>query len=448
MCLTLKKIRKYIKTIQRFVEDKGYALARIYPDVAKDDTNKKVSLNIKIDSGEKVYINDVIISGNHRTIDRVIRREVYLASGDLYSKTDFEDSKKALQRTGYFSKVDIDIKEVAQNQINLIINVEESPTGSLSGGIGYGSADGMLLNAKVSDRNVFGSGIEVGIDFEYSSRTTTGKAYFHNPRLNDSVYSLGGSAYSKKYDNDDYKEDVKGFDLTVGRKLTRNVYASVTLSHETSDIFELPDSLKKYYSEGTTIKNAVRPVLSYNSTDDYYTPRSGIKASTGFEYANFGGDEKFLKTFASFATFYGLEDYLDYDLILRFKTKVAFLQDRGHVSISEKYYLGGLSSIRGFDYSSVAPQDSDGDRIGGNRYYTLNLEASIPLIDDARMRLIFFLDHGGIGTGNYDIKRSSVGTGIEWFSPMGPLQFIFAKPLNKKTGDRTSVFEFMIGRTF
>lgn len=448
----IKKIRNEMKKINEYVQNLGFALAQVNPKMQKDDINKKVSLNIQIQTNQKIYVRDVKIAGNSTTIDRVIRREVYLAPGDLFKRVDLKDSINALKRTGYFGDVDIETIPISNTLVDLLVKVKEAPTGSIVGGIGYSSSEGFLINAKFSDRNIFGSGIEIGVDFDRSNRSSNGRLYFNNPRIFDSKYTLGGSVFKNSFETDDFKRDSKGFDLVVGKKLTRNISASVRFLNEKNNISEFPDDLAYLYEKTDTLKQSILPTIAYNSTDDFYVPRSGIKASIGGEYAGFGGDEKFNKVFMKFATFYSPEflQENDFDIIFRYRAKIAFLKDEGYIPISSKYYLGGNSSIRGYDFASLSPRDdtNNTNRIGGDRYFSHSLEASIPLIKDAKMRLFAFIDDGAIGDGGFDIKRKSIGLGVSWISPVGPIQFIFPKAIGKKDGDETSNFEFTFGTSF
>ena len=447
----IDKLRKDILKIENSLKDKGYAYAKVFPDIRQDKQNHTASITINVSPGEKVYINDVIISGNMRTKDRIIRREIYLAPGDEFSLTDLRDSINALRRTGFFSDVKIKEKRVSKNKIDLLVDVKEAPTGSIVGGIGYGSYDGLLLNASISDRNVFGSGIEVSAEIDYSNKSLKGMLHFYNPRVFDSIYSLGGSIYNQKSEFYDYSEKTKGLNLSLGRKIGRYTHTSLTYVLEKTELYDVSDSLQgnPYYEEGEFVKSALIPSIVYNNTDDFYLPRHGFILGASMEYAGIGGDDEYVKYFGNFSYFFGLEDYIDYDLILRYKARVGYIQKNGYLPLNEKFYLGGIRSVRGYKAGSLSPKNSYGDLIGGKRVFSNSIEASIPLMKSNGMRMVFFVDYGMIGENNYnEIKRSGAGVGIEWLSPMGPMQFFYAKALDDKPEDRTSSFEFIIGRRF
>lgn len=448
--INIEDIRKDVKTIETQSADLGYAFVEVYPDIQKNDQTQKATVVFKVIPHDKVYIRNVIISGNSRTVDRVVRRELYITEGNLYNRTDLSESKNALRRTSYFDDVDIKEEKVDDTHIDLIVNVKEASTGAISGGIGYGSSDGILLNASLSDTNIFGSGIKSSVSVDKSDDTLSGRISLINPRVFDSQYSLGGTLYSNDYEWDNYSEKNYGFDITLGRQFARYYNVSLTYNLEQSDIYHLsPTLLRTGYELGKTIKSSITPAITFNNTDDYYLPRKGIIASTSLEYAGLGGDQKFLSSSSKFNFYQGLEDYIGYDLIYRYKANFYKVWDQGYLPINQRIYLGGIRSLRGFESRTVSPKNEWGDEVGGTIAFTNSVELSFPLIDRIKLRGSVFFDYGMIGRKNLDeIQRMSTGLGIEWITPIGPLQLVFAKPLNDKKGDDTNTFEFNLGTRF
>ena len=448
--INIEKIREDIKTIETMSADLGYAFVDVYPDIQKDSQNQEAEVSFKVTPHEKVYIRNVIISGNARTVDRVVRRELYVTEGNLYNRTDLSESKNALRRTSYFEDVNIKEEKVSETELDLIVDVKEASTGAISGGIGYGSSDGLLLNASLSDTNIFGSGLKSSISVDKSDDTLSGRISLVNPRIVDSEYSLGGTLYANDYEWDNYSERSYGFDVTLGRQFARYFNASVTYNLEQSDIYHLsPTLLRTGYDLGKSIKSSLTPAISFNNTDDYYLPRSGIIASTSLEFAGVGGDQEFLSSNSRFNFYQGLQDYINLDLIYRYKANFYKVWDRGYLPINQRIFLGGFRSIRGFESRTVSPKNQWGDEIGGKIAFTNSFELSFPLIDRIKLRGALFFDYGMIGKKNLDeIKRMSTGVGIEWITPIGPLQLVFAKPLNEKKGDDTNTFEFSLGTRF
>ncbi|EAH4987376.1 outer membrane protein assembly factor BamA [Campylobacter coli] len=448
--INIEDIRKDVKTIETQSADLGYAFAEVYPDIQKNDQTQEASVVFKVIPHDKVYIRNVIISGNSRTVDRVVRRELYITEGNLYNRTDLSESTNALRRTSYFDDVEIKEEKVDDTHIDLIVNVKEASTGAISGGIGYGSSDGLLLNASLSDTNIFGSGIKSSVSVDKSDDTLSGRISLINPRILDSQYSLGGTLYSNDYEWDNYSEKNYGFDITLGRQFARYYNVSLTYNLEQSDIYHLsPTLLRTGYELGKTIKSSITPAITFNNTDDYYLPRKGIIASTSLEYAGLGGDQEFLSSSSKFNFYQGLQDYIGYDLIYRYKASFYKVWDEGYLPINQRIYLGGIRSLRGFESRTVSPKNEWEDEVGGTIAFANSVELSFPLIDRIKLRGSVFFDYGMIGNKNLDeIQRMSTGLGIEWITPIGPLQLVFAKPLNDKKGDDTNTFEFNLGTRF
>lgn len=457
----INKLRKDMAYLKEQVANLGYANARVNPSFHKNKNNQTVDVQYTIIAGHKVTINDVIISGNHTTRDRVIRRDVYLAPGDQFSLTDLKDSKSALGRRGYFEKVDIEQQRVDDTHTNLLVKVKETATGSIQAGGGYGS-QGPMVSASLSDRNIMGSGINAAISFDISKISVNYSLSFNNPRVWDSDYSLGVNVYQNEYEYLTYKQKSIGGGVNIGKQITRNLYGSLGYSYSKNDTDVDENATLQTYSifaqeDLNYAKSTFSIGLNYDSTDDFYVPREGIILGGSLGYSGVGGDEKFLETSAKFGAYYGLEDIIDYDLILRYKLRAALLQDKGHIDIPEKLFMGGIGSVRGFEPYSIAPSEDSVDAngtatrkyLGGMKSMINTVEASIPLSKAAKMRLAFFYDYGIMGEDKIDeITKEGYGVALEWFSPMGPINLVFAKARNPEDLDRTASFEFTMGRKF
>ena len=448
---SVERLRKDLQLVEVAVADQGYAFVRVFPDLVQNKENKTVSITYVVTPGEKVRVRNVRIAGNTRTIDRVIRREMYLTEGAMYSRTDLVDSRNAIRRTGYFEDATITEERVSRNEMDLLVSVKETSTGAISGGIGYGTSDGLLLSASVSDGNVLGSGLKGMVSVERSEKELTGRISLTNPRVFDSVYSLGGSIYSEDNEWIDYDEQKVGFDISLGRQFGRYTSVGLTYVLEEVELSNMTQALKDEYGyeEGKRIKSSIAPSVSFNNTDDYYLPRSGVSASASLEFAGLGGDYEFVKNHYRFAYFYGLKDAMDYDLILRYKARLSLAWDNGYLPRNERLYLGGVSNLRGFASRSVSPKNAAGTLLGGEMSFVNSIEASFPLVERLKMRGALFFDYGMIGDSNIaDETRASAGVALEWTSPLGPIALIFAEPIESKSGDDTASFEFTIGRQF
>ncbi len=450
---SIEKIRADINFIQTDTANLGYAFSEVYPDIQKDELNARASIVFRVIPNDKVYIRDVIIKGNTRTADRVIRRELYLTEGNLYHKDDLTESINALKRTSYFDDVKVEERRINSSQIDLFVEVKEASTGAISGGLGFSSADGLLLNASYSDNNLLGSGMRSIVSVDRSYNYLMGRIGLTNPRLADSEYSLGGSLYANQYAWDNYSDRIYGGEINIGRRFARYFSAGFSYNLEQNDIYSLSQELiLTGYELGKTIKSSLTPYISFNNTDDYYLPRRGIIASTRLEVAGVGGDQKFLTSTTSFNFYQGLEDFIGLDLIYRYKFNFYKTWDMGNLPINQRFFLGGIGSIRGFENRSLSPKNIYGYDEGGTIAFTNSVELSFPLIDRVKLRGALFFDYGAIGREVLDPHKSkhrySTGVSIEWITPFGPLQLVFAKPLNAKPTDEPSTFEFTIGTRF
>jgi len=446
----VKRLRKDQKYIQTQVANKGYAFAQIRYDIQKNTENGTADIVYNVLPGDKVFINDVIISGNSRTLDRVIRRNVFLAPQDLYNETDYTDSIGALQRSGFFEKAIIEKKRLTNNTMDLIVKVTEAQTGNLIVGGGYGSYDGMMINASINDRNIFGSGLNLGVSIDWSKRKQNFSLSLANPAINDSEYSGSIAAYKQSqeidYSNYDLEKKTLGMSIGMGKALTRHTRVGATYKLENIEETYTNVVAPTVKTNKDYIHSSITPYISFNNTDDYYLPRKGIIARTSLEYAGVGGDTKFLKSSTSFKYFYGLEDLIEHDWIIRYRADINAIEDKGYLPEGSSLYMGGPRSLRGYKSYSFGPADGAKPY---TRSFTNAIELSFPLIDSAKMRWALFYDYGMIGESSFsEIKRSGAGALISWQSPVGPIQFIFSQPLDDKPGDETSSFEFNLGGKF
>jgi len=481
----IKKMRLDMKYLKEQVGNLGYAYAKINPNFHKDEKTGTVDLQYQIIPGQKVKINDVLISGNDVTKDRVIRRYIYLAPGDLYSYTDLKDSKSALGRTGYFEKVDIVPERISEDKVNLLVKVKEAQTGSISAGGGYGSYQGVMVNASISNKNLFGTGLSGNLGVDWSQISRSANISLTNPRVWDSEYSLSFSLFTRYYEYIDYTTDQTGGNIMAGRRFWRHFYFSGGVSYMDNsseingDSINDPNAIERLLYVDQYTKTSGLLGLNFDNTDNYYTPREGFIAGVNLEFSSFDGDltpvdelfydsyANMTKIYARFGAFYGMEDLIDYDLIMRFKARGTWLEhgENEKVPTAERLYMGGVGSVRGYSPYSISPYISYVDpntglavenRFGGDKRGSATIEASIPLSESAKMRLTFFGDLGHIKAdkvegGTFvknDLTRSSIGAQIEWQSPFGAINLVYGYALDDVPSDEKSPFEFSMGTKF
>lgn len=463
----IKTFRDDAQKVKKLIADLSYAFVQVVPDLKKNKKDQTVEVVFKVMPGERVKIRNVIISGNTRTLDRILRRELYLGPGDMYSLTDLTDSRSALGRLGFFEGNTIEERRIDNKTMDLVVKVKEAPTGNIQLGGGYGSYGGLLITIAVDDRNVWGSGINLGVKADKSELTSSYSFNISNPRLNDSDFSGNFSIFTNETDYNDYSVSSSGLSLGAGHRFTRHIsgyfgygYSSNSYAFD-DNVTDTNTLIDTFFFENYS-KSSVTVSGKFDNTDDYYLPRKGIALSQSFENAGLGGDASFIKARTNFSIFKGLESYLGFDAIVRYKARFYYAKETGYLPIAERFYMGGIGSVRGYESYSLSPTIADTGsvdgirRIGGEFTASNSFEISFPLIAKAKMRMVTYLDWGYIGTSEDSrddyitkgISRGGFGAGLEWFSPVGPIQLMFSKPLAQEEGDKTAVFEFTMGQRF
>ncbi len=459
----IKKLRQDQEYIRTQVADKGYAFVDVKFDLIKDEKTQKVDVVYNVIPGKKVYINDVKISGNTKTLDRVIRRDVYLGPGDLYNLTDFKSSTNKLKRSRFFENVVIEEKRISDTKLDIIVKVTEAATGSLMLGGGYGSYDKLMVNGSISEVNMFGSGLGLGLSADLSARSSRFEVSLKNPAINDSDYNGEVEIHNSESEinRSVYESTIntKGFSVALGKQLFRDFYAGARYRLDyieedydySSDFLEDRDPTRAIYEVQDYISSSITPYVNFDNTDDYYFPREGLKLGTSLEYAGVGGDSKYLKSTTYGKYFYSLEDLAELDWVFRLKTQLKVLVDNGQINQGDSLYLGGVKTLRGYK-SYAFPSNESGYKTDPYKHLWANsAEMSFPLIPSAKMRWGVFYDYGMIGRDSFsddNFERSGTGALLEWISPMGPLQLIFSKAIDAEATDDTSSFEFSLGSSF
>jgi len=256
----------------------------------------------------------------------------FLAPGDLYSLTNLKDSRNALGRTGYFETNTIEEKRIDDETMDIIVQAKEAPTGNIQLGGGYGSFGGLMLSAAISDRNIFGSGITVGLNLEKSTRTKSYGFNISNPRLNDSDFSGNFAINNSSTEYDTYTTTSRGLSVGIGHRFNRYWSGYVGYNYSQNAYSDMNDAnltaeQRRYYE--SYAKSSVMTSAMYDSTDDYYVPREGMSFSQSFEKAGIGMDADFLKSRTTFGAYRGLQKLIDFDMILRYKARFNYVADTG-----------------------------------------------------------------------------------------------------------------------
>ena len=464
-------LRTDIFTLTDSYADKGYAFANANPITKADPDKKIVDLTFDMEKGELVSIERISIAGNPKTRDKVIRREIRVTEGELYSATGMKRSKQNLMNLGFFEDVTIATAQGStSNLLNVNVSVKEKPTGTFSIGGGYSSLDGFIGQGSVQQANFLGLGLKANASASIGGSSQTYSIGLTDPYFLDTRWTLGGDIYRSERDYSDYSRRLLGGDIKGGYPISDEIGTFFMYKYEIKDIYHLSESYKNLnsidpvnYPSGTTTTSSVFGSITRNTTDYRLDPSTGMINSFSAEYAGLGGDNKFYRI----ATDHTWFNPLYKKLIFSSKITLGYVGEvSGPVPIDEKFYLGGIYSLRGYKARTVSPLTSQTVRdvngststntiyLGGDKELFGNAELSLPLIQEAGVKGVIFFDYGTSTSSSYakmfNSMLMSYGGGIRWSSPIGPLRLEYGVPVNprKDIDSASGRFEFSIGSMF
>jgi outer membrane protein insertion porin family len=473
-------MRKAVFRLQTRLGDDGYAFAEVRPRTSLDRESRRVDVEFVVDKGDRVRIGRIEVRGNETTRDRVVRREMRVDEGDLYSGTSYNKSQRAVRNLGYFEDVKFDLtRRPDSDLVDVDVSVRESQMGTLSAGGGYSSAEGIVGQLSLSHRNLLGYGYQFSLDANMGTSRESYSFTFNNPRLFDSEIYLGGDLYKSFSDLSEYNKAAVGWTLRTGTNLTDDWKVRVSYGWDSSEVIGIctyedyvaglcddPASLAVQESEGKTITSSLTPALIYDSRDNPWEAREGINGKASVKWAGglLGYDAAYLKYDLDVKKYYGLP----WSTVFTWHGRIGYAQglEGKDLPIFERYALGGINTLRGFDSRSVGPKDPGvvdkvnggylreptGEVIGGDKYFVGNLEYVFPLIPEAKFNGVIFFDFGNawdLGEAYFSTHlRTSVGAGFRWLSPMGPLRLEYGYNLEPEEGEGRAQWEFSIGGFF
>ncbi|MFH1624330.1 MAG: outer membrane protein assembly factor BamA, partial [Pseudomonadota bacterium] len=435
----------------------GYAFADITPLTSIDRENQLVDVTFDVREGKKTHFGRITITGNMRTRDKVIRRELKVAEGELYDKERLTKSYKKIKRLGYFEEISFDTeKGASDNELNLDIKVKEKPTGAISVGAGYSSVDNIIGMVNIAQTNILGKGQKVFLAASLGGKGASYNLGFTEPWLFDTPVSAGFDLFDIEREFIDYDKHSRGGDIRFGFPITEEyTRAYWTYKYELVDITNVADTAAAAIKEqeGETLTSALIFALIRDSRDETIFPTRGSENGLTIVYAGgfLGGDNYFAKYIANSQWYFPLF----WDTVFMSRGRIGFAHgNQGRdLPLFERFFLGGINSIRGFEAYSVGPKDpATGDVIGGNKELLFNFEYIFPLFKEAGIKGLIFFDAGNAFDNDerYGIGqlRTSAGAGIRWYSPIGPLRLEWGYNLDPEPGEKGSNWEFAVGVMF
>ncbi len=483
-------LRQDIEALSAIYLNAGYAYANVNPLTQVDPDKKVVNVTYDIQKGSKVYFGRIEVQGNAKTRDKVIRRELVIEEGKLFSKSLINLSQQRVQRLGFFENVEITTQRADRDDvINVTVRVAERPTGTFQAGAGFSSAENLLANVQVSQNNFLGRGQVASLQLQYSGLRTLFNGQFSEPYLFDTRVRFSTSAYRFVFQYPDYQQRSTGGNMTLGYPLlsnlngARDLSVSMTYKLEQVDITPGNGTANDSRAIGSLFQGGLTSSLSlgmfYDSRDNPFFPTKGQFHSARLEFADdvmTRSETEFIKSNLETRWYFPLF----WQFVLRLNGQLGFITNidpNKPVPLQERYLVGGPNTVRGFQRFSLGPtrtvSANSGDpgtrgsqfRLGGDRQLLLTAEVEFPILTAINLKGVLFADAGNaFGEGqNYtlaldlfkdsendysDALRTAVGFGFRWFSPIGLLRFEWGVPLARLKDEDNVVFEFSIGNGF
>lgn len=463
-------VRADIFSLTDLYGDKGYAFANVNPLTKPDQEKKSVNLTFDMEKRELVHIERIDISGNPKTRDKVVRRELRVNESELFSATGMKRSKQNLMNTGFFEEANISTsKGSSSDKLNVSVNVKEKSTGSFSIGGGYSSLDGIVGQGSIAQTNFLGLGLKANLSGSIGGKSQTYSLGLTDPYFLDTKWTLGADVYRSERDYLDYTRRVTGGDIKAGYPINDFVSTFFMYKYEIKKLYnpeaayeslnnEDPDS----YPLDTTATSSIMGSITHNNTDYRIDPSTGFINSFSAEYAGVGGDNRFAKFTTDHTWFHPIYK----KLIFSTKLTMGLMEKVGKdIPIDDKFYLGGIYSLRGYRSRTVSPtktkivtsavgsSNEEVVYLGGTKEFFGNAELTFPLLAESGIKGVVFFDYGNAQNSTsklFDSMLMSYGGGIRWASPMGPLRLEYGIPINPRDGldSKSGRFEFSIGSMF
>ena len=443
-----------LEYLTREYENEGYALVDIQPQTDLDTTNHTVSLNYFIVKGRRTYFERINISGNTKTLDKVIRRELRFSEGDLFNGDDLERSQERVENLGYFEEVNFATERgSADDRVVVNIDVVEQPTGLISAGLGYSSIVEVTGMVRLQERNLFGRGYKVSVAAEFSKVSAYYNIALEDPYFLDTNLSVAIHAYNNAREYDTYDMEVMGFEFGVGYPIADDFRVFLNYVYYDANITDIEPGADEdvWEVQGHNVTSGVEALIVRDTRNNIYNPSKGSMNSLSVFVAGIGGDEKYYKMVFESSWYFPVV----WELVFHPRLLVGYMDELGNddIPLYARFFAGGLNSLRGFEPYSVGPIDPNtGEYLGGYSELIVNLEMIFPLVEDANINGVVFFDMGNVwGEGDdYDVDdlRYSVGAGIRWLSPMGPIRVEWGYNLDPRDDEDDYEWNFSVGTSF
>ncbi|MGE5478610.1 MAG: outer membrane protein assembly factor BamA [Bacteroidales bacterium] len=444
---------------------RGYAFVDVKPQVNRDRDNKTINITYDIQEGPRVYVERIDISGNVRTLDKVIRREFKLVEGDAFNTAKLRRSRQRVKDLNFFEKAEVTNvpSETAPDRTVIKVDVQEKSTGEVSFGVGWSTTAGPLIEASIRERNLLGRGQDLRVSGSVGTRQNQAILSFTEPYFLDRQLSSGFDLFAttrKLQKESSYDANSAGASVRAGYQVQDNLRQDWKYTLKRDQIENVDAAASRFVKEqqGTAVLSSIQQTLLWDYRDSKVDPTEGYYIRVNNEIAGAGGTQKFLRNNVGGGQYFPLAEQVVLSVSGNAGIITGFGDDK--IRINERYYLGG-DNLRGFASSGVSPRDKNsGDALGGLWQYSGSAQVKFPLglPDELGFGGQVFSDFGAIGsTEDYnsssDINQSSavrvsVGAGVTWKSPMGPVAVDLGFPVKKEAFDKRELFRFNFGTRF
>ncbi|MGI6524343.1 MAG: outer membrane protein assembly factor BamA [Bdellovibrionota bacterium] len=444
--------------------DIGYAYVNVVPNTAVDRERNTVNVNFNVNKGKPVKVNKIVIHGNNKTYDNVIRRELKIHEQDIYSGTKIKRSKTLLERLGYFEEVNITTEQTKRDdEVNLDVNVREGSTGAFSVGAGFSSSDGALFNMRLSENNFLGTGRQLSLNVDMGTERDNIVLSAHDRRFNDTYWGLGADLLKTDREFSDFDRQLMGGGVTASYPLeeafgewAEDISYSMRYEYldiEISDINYESAAPLVLRSEGTSSSSSITPKLTRNTINNPINPTKGSRQIAEIELSGLGGSEEFWLAQVHnqwYQPIYRSDEWGDLVFSWRFRFGYGKTYDSDdEFPLFRRFFPGGINSVRGFDDRTLGPKDEDGNEYGGNKQFVNNLEIIFPIVNSAGLKGVIFYDMGQAFDDDESLDlgdlREAYGVGLRWASPLGPIRIEFGFPIDREKGEDSMVTQFSFG---
>ncbi|MBI4827164.1 MAG: outer membrane protein assembly factor BamA [Nitrospirae bacterium] len=446
-------LRTDIDNIVELYMEKGYARADINPLIDVDNGKKAANITMSITEGAVFSIGRIEISGNKKTRDKVIRREMRLDEGQTFNSRLLKRSYQRITNLDFFESVNITpLPRVDESLIDLHVKVEEKLTGMLSVGGGYSSVDKFMVMGEVTQANLFGKGLYLKLKAELSATRTNYNISLRDPWFMDKPVSASMSLYNESYEYPDYDKKTTGGSVGLGKELSEYVAGNIIYNFESVEITDVAEGASSLISDqkGKSITSSISPSIWKDTRDNYIDTTTGARTALYTTVAGLGGDNYFVKGIIDSGRYFPL--FWDTVFSLRGRAGYASGFNEKELPIYERFYVGGINTVRGLSFGEAGPRNPNGERIGGNKEVIFNAEFIFPLAKEAKLKGVAFFDAGRAFENNEKIYinelRPTTGVGVRWTSPFGPIRLEWGYNLDKQIDESSSKIEFTMGGVF